>query len=75
MIFRRKEVVGVQANIHTASFYNEQTNRKHVTSKPNSFSKQTNQNCRFCNECHRRHECQKYATIISKLEMAKKKEL
>ena len=75
MIFGKKEQLDVQKNIHTANFYTEQTNRKHVTSKSNSFSKQTNRSCRFCNECHRPHECQKYATITSKLEMAKKKGL
>ena len=62
--FSKKEQVDVQANIHTASFYTEQSNLKQVTSKTNSFSKQNKQKCPFCNECHRPHECQKYATKV-----------
>ena len=38
--FSKKEQLDVQANIHTASFYTEQSNLKQVTSKTNSFSKQ-----------------------------------
>ena len=71
--FSKKEQLDVQANIHTASFYTEQSNLQQVTSKTNSFSKQNKQKCPFCNECHRPQECQKYTTITSKLEIAKKK--